>query len=525
MSETRKISGDTTLAGDITSPPAEQSEKLRARLQEAIGDGYRLVELLGRGGMGIVFRAREVALDREVALKVLALDPLLAPDAYDRFEREAKLAARLDHPHIVPIFAVGRRNNVAFYTMRLVRGGSVEEMLGGGKQLSLAHAIKLLRDVAAALDHAHRQGVVHRDIKPANILLGETGHALVADFGIAKALGPRDVGSTGTGIIGSPGYMSPEQWKGADVEGRADQYSLAIVAFEMLAGRRPFESPQIQDVLRMHLSAEVPPLSHYRTGLPDGLDAALRRALAKDPSHRFSSVSAFVDALEGLRSASVGMQTQRHRRYEPKTLARRKGAGGVLLTLALIAGVGAAFAFPQTRDPMMEALQPVFRAAGLAHEPEPAVSSPDGLSIDSLLRDTATVQQAFVPVMSDSALGARTPIALDSTLGLEHGPRRMQWGWIRVAINGGTAPAFIDGERLGSTPLVRRAEAGDHLVTVLGAGDAFLPSQLSVHVATGDTAVALFSTPEALRRQQAKPADTAAAASDSAPVPPDSTRR
>ena len=527
MSETRKVShDDVTIAGDMRSPPTEHNEKLRARLQEAIGEGYKLVELLGRGGMGIVFRAREVALDREVALKVLALDPLLAPDAYERFEREAKLAARLDHPHIVPIFAVGQRNNVAFYTMRLVRGGSVEEMLGGGKQLSLEHAIKLLRDVAAALDHAHRQGVVHRDIKPANILLGETGHALVADFGIAKALGPRDVGSTGTGIIGSPGYMSPEQWKGSDVDGRADQYSLAIVAFEMLAGRRPFESPQIQDILRMHLSGEVPPMSHYRTGIPEGVNDALRRALAKDASHRFSSVSAFVDALEGLRSASVGMQTQRHRRFEPKTLARRKGAGGVLMTLALIAGVGAAFAFPQTRDPMMEAMQPVFRAAGLAHDPTPGPTSPNGgLSIDSVLRDTASVQPAVVPVISDSALGARTPIGLDSTLGLENGPRRMQWGWIRVAINGGTAPAFIDGERLGSTPIVRRAEAGDHLVTVLGAGDAFLPSQLDVHVTAGDTVVALFSTPEALRRQQAKPADSAATPPDSATAPPDSSRR
>lgn len=531
MSETRRIPPDEiTLAGDLSTPPQEQNDKLRQRLQDAVGESYRLVELLGRGGMGIVFRAREVALDREVALKVLALDPILAPDAYQRFEREAKLAARLDHPHIVPIFAVGHRSNVAYYTMRLVRGGSVEEMLAGGKQLSLEHAIKLLRDVAAALDHAHRQGVVHRDIKPANILLGETGHALVADFGIAKALGPRDVGSTGTGIIGSPGYMSPEQWKGADVDGRADQYSLAIVAFEMLAGRRPFESPQLQDVLRMHLSADVPPLSNFRSGLSAGVDEALRRALAKDPSHRFSSVSAFVDALEGLRSASVGLQTQRHRRYEPKTDARKKGVGGVFFTLLLIGGVGAAFGFPETRDPLMEALAPAFHAAGLAHEPPPAPdAAPGGLSIDSVLSDTATLSaDSTVPVISDAALGARTPIALDSTLGFGGTPRRMQYGWIRVAINGGTAPAFIDGERLGSTPVVRRAEAGDHLVTVLGAGDAFLPSQIDVRVTPGDTVVALFATPEALRRSREAMAHRDGAAAngdpDSTTTPTDSTR-
>jgi hypothetical protein len=528
MSETRKISHDeVTLAGDLTTPPQEQNEKLRVRLQDAIGESYKLLELLGRGGMGIVFRAGEVALDREVALKVLALDPQLAPDAYGRFEREAKLAARLDHPHIVPIFAVGQRNNVAYYTMRLVRGGSVEEMLAGGKQLSLEHAIKLLRDVAAALDHAHRQGVVHRDIKPANILLGETGHALVADFGIAKALGPRDVGSTGTGIIGSPGYMSPEQWKGSDVDGRADQYSLAIVAYEMLTGRRPFESPQLQEVLRMHLSAEVPPLSHYRTGLPEGADDALRRALAKDPAHRFSSVTAFVDALEGLRSATIGTQTQRQRRYEVQAKPK-KGAGGVFFTLLLIGGVGAAFAFPQTRDPMMGALAPVFQAAGIAHEPAPPASPvPNALSIDSVLSDTASLTSEHA-IISDSELGGRTPIALDSTLGLGGTPRRMQYGWIRIVINGGTAPAFIDGERLGSTPVIRRAEAGDHLVTVLGAGDAFLPSQIDVRVTPGDTAVALFATPEALRRSREAKAEqdsAAAAAVDTVTAPPDSSQR
>src|SRR5581483_6936159 len=130
------------------------------------------------------------------------LDPILSPEAYARFEREAKLAARLDHPHIVPIFAVGQRNTVAFYTMRI------------------------LRDVARALDYAHAQGVIHRDIKPANVLIGDSGHAMVSDFGIAKALGSGDapVGS-GTGIIGSPGYMSPEQWRGEDIDARADQYA------------------------------------------------------------------------------------------------------------------------------------------------------------------------------------------------------------------------------------------------------------------------------------------------------------
>src|SRR4051812_44518950 len=158
--------------------PQEQAERMRQRVQAQIGEGFELLELLGRGGMGIVFRARERALDRDVALKVLALDPLLAPEAWARFEREAKLAARLDHPHIVPVYAVGQGSGIAYYTMRLVRGGNVEDLLEDRRPLDIPRVLDILRAVAAALDYAHRNGVVHRDIKPANILL-QDGHAMV----------------------------------------------------------------------------------------------------------------------------------------------------------------------------------------------------------------------------------------------------------------------------------------------------------------------------------------------------------
>ena len=527
-------------------PVAAQNERMRARLQESIGDGYKLVELLGRGGMGIVYRAREVALDRDVALKVLALDPILAPDAYTRFEREAKLAARLDHPHIVPIFAVGQRQNVAFYTMRLVRGGSLEDLIGAGKQLALDHVVKLLKEVAAALDHAHRHGVVHRDIKPANVLLGESGHAMVADFGIAKALSNTESGATGTGIIGSPGYMSPEQWRGAEIDGRADQYSLGIVAFEMLTGKRPFETPQVQDLLRMHLSAEVPPLSHFRTGLPQGVDEALRRALAKDPSQRFSTVGAFVDALAGLRPATPGV-TQRGPRYVAKPAPPpKRGLVGALVPIVLIAGVGAAFAFPQTRDPMMSALQPaIVSIEGLAGVREAGPVKPDSMAIrdsialaaqlaahDSLVAAmetgaTAATNASSLPGGDTLALRDSTtraplspaPMVLDTTLASMASTRtapRMQYGWLRIVINGGTAPAKIDGVRQGSTPIVRRVEEGEHLVTVEGAGDSFLPSQITVTVAAGDTSSAVFATPEAMRRAKSpRPAVDSASPSGS----------
>jgi hypothetical protein len=514
--------------------PAEQAERMRVRLQEQVGDGYKLLELLGRGGMGIVFRAREVALDRDVALKILTIDPVLAPDAYTRFEREAKLAARLDHPHIVPIFAVGQRQNIAFYTMRLVRGGSLEDLIGAGKQLSLDHVVKLLREVAAALDHAHRQGVVHRDIKPANVLLGETGHAMVADFGIAKALSTNEAGTTGTGIIGSPGYMSPEQWRGDEIDGRADQYSLGIVAYEMLCGKRPFETPRMQDLLRMHLSAEVPPLSYARPGLPEGVDAALRRALAKDPAQRFSSVSAFVDSLAGLRPASMGAMTGRGPRFEkaPPARAQKKSMRGAVFAIVLACAAGAAFAFPQTRDPIMGALLPMLQVvdsmAGVQKVPNGG--APDTLAAHVAAGD-ATADSA---ASADSASAAHdsvshgpvqlapAPIALDTALSSSmpdtRPVSRMQYGWIKVVINGGTAPAYIDGSRLGSTPQMVRVEAGEHLVTVLGAGDSFLPSQITLTVSANDTTAATFYSPEAMRRAQAaKSARDSAGAKTAAP--------
>ena len=277
-----------------------RGDKVRTKLQDAIGDAFVLGDLLGRGGMGIVYRAREVALDRDVALKVLAFDPILNPDAYARFEREAKLAARLDHPHIVPIFSVGQRAGVAFYTMRMVKGGSVEQLVTPGTGMELGRALSILRDVASALDYAHANGVVHRDIKPANILIGDSGHAMVADFGIARAFGGDSANTaTATGVVGSPAYMSPEQWRGEKVDGRADQYALGVLAFELLTGKRPFADASMQELLRMHLAEDPPDIISFRDDLPSHTTDAVWHAMAKDPADRFVSATAFVDALAG----------------------------------------------------------------------------------------------------------------------------------------------------------------------------------------------------------------------------------
>ena len=496
--------GDTTYTGD-------QTEKLRARLQESIGEAFELMELLGRGGMGIVFRARERALDREVALKVLALDPVFAPEAYGRFEREAKLAAKLDHPNIVPIFAVGHGNSIAYYTMRLVRGGTLESILASKKALEFDYCVRVLRDVAAALDHAHRQGVVHRDIKPANILLGESGHAMVADFGIAKALGNTTGNVTGTGIIGSPAYMSPEQWRGEELDGRADQYALAVVAYEMLSGVRPFETARVEDLLTLHLSAEMPDITAIRAALPASADAALRRAMAKLSSERFSTVSGFVEALAGRRPAGPSPNTARGPRYEPRK-KRRGFPWKATLVGAALAGV--VYGVPPVRAQALEFWGGLVHAAtllrdeaqqlgasGAAAQPVAAVAS----TSDSVVADTVapidTIQASDSTLVGPLEL-ERAPLVLEDSA-LERSPVgpapfRMsgaRHGWIKVTVAGGTAPIIIDGQSYGSAPQIIRVDKGLHIVTVRGAGDMFMPFQHDVTVREGDTVLVTFEVP------------------------------
>jgi hypothetical protein len=527
---------------------AEQAEKVRARLQEAIGDRYRLVELLGRGGMGIVFRAHEIALDREVALKVLALDPVLAPDAFARFEREAKLAAKLDHPNIVPIFGVGHGGSIAYYTMRLVRGGSVEDLIGKGRGIEPEQAIRILRDVAAALDYAHAQGVAHRDIKPANILLSESGHAAVADFGIAKALGGNSAQQqTSTGIIGSPGYMSPEQWRGEELDGRADQYALGIVAFEMLTGRRPFETDRIQDLLKLHISGEVPDVATLRPGIEPHVNDAIRRALAKWPSERFGTAAAFVEALAGRRPVGNAARSVRVPAYRPpEPAARSRGVGGWMLLLAA-AGIAGLVVAPQTRPTVRRlaasgvervkialgvhtsaAAAPVAgdSATSLAAGPELALADPSIVPpIDSTTLDGGAEPAAATPARLPIAPLERPPIGIDTTnYGSApapfHRPEAPEYGYIKVMVYNGVGEAIIDGEKVGWAPLVARVSPGKHTIRVSGAGDLFAPSQINATVVVNDTFPAVFTAPSSAPPPAAadtvEPAAPAAGAADSA---------
>ncbi len=265
--------------------------------QAALAGRYSLERELGRGGMGMVFLARDVALDRPVAIKLLPPAQASVADLRERFLHEARTAAKLSHPNIVPIFAVEEVGAFVFFVMAFVEGETLGERVRRRGPLPPAAASKVLQEVAWALAYAHLRGVVHRDIKPDNILLErDTGRALVTDFGIAFA--GRPSGLTGVGeILGTAQYMSPEQACGEPVDGRSDLYSLGVVGFYALSGKLPFEASDTAALLAMQITKPAPPLASVASGVPARLAQAVDKCLAKEPAERFSTGEALADAI------------------------------------------------------------------------------------------------------------------------------------------------------------------------------------------------------------------------------------
>jgi len=276
---------------------ASALDPLFVDFQSALAGRYSLERELGRGGMGIVYLAREVRLDRLVAIKLLP--PELAAHAAlrERFLREARMAARLSQPNIIPIYAVDEVGDYVFYVMAYVNGETLAHRIATRGPMPAAEAARILREVAWALAYAHAQGVVHRDVKPENILLEQgTGRALVADFGIARLA--QASGGTGVGeVLGTPDFMSPEQASGEVVDGRSDLYSLGVVGYYLLSGKLPFEGPNAAAIMAKHLTVAAPATTTVAPAVPRALAQAIDRCLAKDPGERFPSSEAFAEAL------------------------------------------------------------------------------------------------------------------------------------------------------------------------------------------------------------------------------------
>jgi serine/threonine-protein kinase len=258
---------------------------------------YRIIEPLGRGGMASVYKAYEAALDRYVAVKVLPPEFLHDPTFAERFRREAKVVARLEHPNVIPIFAFDIAEGIPWMAMRFIAGGTVSALLRGTPgRLPRERVIAILRGVADALDYAHGKGVIHRDVKPHNVLIDEAGHIYLVDFGVAKMV-ETSSGLTATGMIsGTPQYMAPEQITALTVDHRADIYSLGIVAYELLTGRVPFAADTPIAVLMKHVSDPIPLPSPDE--VPEPMVRALLKCTAKKPEDRWPTTGAFVDALE-----------------------------------------------------------------------------------------------------------------------------------------------------------------------------------------------------------------------------------
>ena len=323
-----------------------------------LGERYRAIGRLGAGAFGEVYRAHDSVLGRDVAIKRIRLESFVEPaqleDVKRRFLREAQVAARLRHPNIVTTHDIVASPET-FIVMELVEGQTLQDLLRSRGRLSLDETIELVQQAALALDHAHANQVVHRDVKPGNLMIEPSGRVKVMDFGIAKAETGTNLTSTGS-IMGTPNYMSPEQAQGLKVDGRSDLFSLGCVLYECLTGKKPFLGESITAILLKILRDEPPPVDFAGTGLPRGIDAVLRRAMAKDPAARYASGAELVEALRMAGQTTVVSSPTARRSPLPPPLPDatanaaapappasrpRGGTGKLVAALAVVAALGA----------------------------------------------------------------------------------------------------------------------------------------------------------------------------------------
>ncbi|PYO94044.1 MAG: hypothetical protein DMD62_07230 [Gemmatimonadetes bacterium] len=345
-------------------------EDLRKRLQQALGTEFTVGALLGQGGFAAVFRARDNVLNRDVAVKVLDVE--LAPSAVvaERFMREAQTVARLEHPHIVPIYKVGRQEEIFYLIMRCIDGPSLGQLLETQKRLPIGDAARITRQVADALAYAHSHDIVHRDIKPDNILLDKSGHVLVTDFGIAKAAqaakekksGGSTLTSEGT-VVGTPEYMSPEQAAGDPLDGRSDIYSLGVVLYQMLSGAPPFQDPSSAAILAQVLTEPPEPIRRHRPDVPEEMAAVLDRMMDKKRAKRFQLASEVSRALVGALPTAARDRVHIPLRRRLRSMFYRSlvglGVAGCLLSIAAAGGAALVAYYVFSEPPRLVARAPL----------------------------------------------------------------------------------------------------------------------------------------------------------------------
>jgi tRNA A-37 threonylcarbamoyl transferase component Bud32 len=275
-------------------------------IPEKIGR-YIVKSELGRGGMATVYRGFDPSFDREVAIKVLPREMLHDPQFRSRFEREIKMVAALEHPSIVPVYDVGDEDGQPYFVMRYMTGGSLSDLIEKGK-IPLEDTAHIVGKIAQGLAYSHRKGIVHRDLKPDNILFDENGNPFISDFGIAK-LTESSGGLTGSGVIGTPAYMSPEQAQGSEIDGRSDVYGLGVIVYQMLSGQQPYSADTPMGVVVKHITEPVPEIMKLIPEIPDDMDAIIKTAMAKDKSKRYDTTIELAKALNMVAFGSEGNLT------------------------------------------------------------------------------------------------------------------------------------------------------------------------------------------------------------------------
>jgi serine/threonine protein kinase len=294
-----------TSAPQVWASPVQavESERMLEIVRAALTAEYDVEREIGRGGMAIVYKATERELRRTVALKVLPPELALGEQIVDRFKREAQMAAALDHPNIIPIYRVGQTGSLSYLAMKYVEGPSLADVIDAQGALLVTVVVTVLRAAASALAFAHEHGIVHRDIKPANILLDGDGRVIVTDFGVARAVENASMTSTGS-VIGTPYFMSPEQCAGKVAGPQSDQYSLGVVAFQMLTGTVPFHADTLAAIMQHHFFTPAPDVRVARADLPPELVTILDRMLSKDPDQRYGTTRELLTALKSIRLAA-----------------------------------------------------------------------------------------------------------------------------------------------------------------------------------------------------------------------------
>jgi TolB-like protein/tRNA A-37 threonylcarbamoyl transferase component Bud32/Flp pilus assembly protein TadD len=482
------------------------------QLRQALHDRYVLERELGRGGMATVYLAQDLKHDRRVALKLLhpELATTLGPE---RFLREIHLTARLDHPHILPVFDSGAAGGLLWYTMPYVEGESLRDRLQREGQLPVEDAVRLAREVADALDCAHQQGVVHRDIKPENILLAR-GHARVADFGVARAVEAAGAGQlTETGLaVGTPAYMSPEQASGSPVDARSDLYALGCVLYEMLAGEPPFTGPTPQAVIARRFTEVARPLHTLRETVPPPVEEAVAKALAKIPADRFQTAADFVRALtapvptapmQTPAGVTSGIPVPATAPITKPQASRRVPVAAVTLGLGFVIGLGVLFAWRRTHPGESGTTAHGKVLAVLPFENQGAAQ--DEYFADGVT-DAVRGKLAAVPSLEVIARGSSAPYKKSSKtpqqIATELGARYLLTGTVRWQKGvGGTSRVLVSPELVevvpGRAPRTRWDQPFDAALTDVFRVQADIASQVTtaLDVALGTSEKALEAKP------------------------------